>query len=136
MNIRIKHFHDRNRRLIATIATTDIDGGYTAIGIARCHEGDVPNRKLGCTIARERLKKLLAGNMTSHQLIVGEGMVIKSDRMAEFVRSNPFLGNFNNKVAGRFDSPVWLHPDTTPVSKVSLSHFNRTHPILQLGFKA
>jgi hypothetical protein len=62
MNIRFAHFRDwdDNGRLVATIATTVLNDGRIAVGVSRCADGDIPNRKTGRCIAEARLRQYLS----------------------------------------------------------------------------
>lgn len=108
-NVRFKHFHNENNRLIATIATCDFNAEWIAVGVARCRKGDTPLRKRGKEIAEGRLKKLLSGEMHSSDLEKGEGLFIKRADIAAFVNMNLFSnrGFSSESVARALNSASW-----------------------------
>ena len=55
--IRFNHIRNQANRLIATVATEQLDAENLRVSCSVCHEHDVPTRLLGRTIAEGRLRK-------------------------------------------------------------------------------
>jgi len=107
-----KHFHWITPRFqlrdfaLATIATQDVGNGQVAVGTARIHKGDVPSRKLGRTIAEQRLAKFVANDcMPRSQEAFDKGFAfsISEEALVKLIKANPFIGrrNFDRVVIDR-----------------------------------
>ena len=97
--IRIRHFHDNRGRLIATIATKDVDN-LIAVGVTRCRPTDKPLRSFGRQHAVGRLHDLLSGSISKDGIERGEGFYISSENLKLMIKDNPFTSRrgFNKKI--------------------------------------
>ena len=68
--IRVKHIHDCNGRITATIATHEQTPDTLLVSIARCNPKETsPTRQLGRTIATGRMEAYLSGRTNTSNVV-------------------------------------------------------------------